>query len=648
MYPPLRPTGAVHDRPADGRTLRIVLAGLLAAGLLVVALRGGSYDSIPRSEAFIVAWWILGLAAAFGVLPRRRWSPAVRVGIAALLALAAWTALGLLWTDSAERTVEEVMRVLGYVGLAILVASFFGGRDLPLVVGVLTVLGGVVCVLALTSRLAPEVLSSALAEAGYAPSRLDFPFNYWNSLGCWAAMTLALALALSVHAGERWLQGVSLLAASVAPVTVYLTYSRTATVSVVLASALVVALSSRRWLAAANAAIVAVVATGVVLVIRASPEIARGTGTAGREAVAAAIALAGLVAVAAGLMAPRDRLARMRIPPRTWWRRIVPAGGAAILVAAAIAGPQLAGSAWRSFERPETQLGSDPAQRLTSLGGTRITQWEVAMSVFAREPLHGVGAGTFEYAWNRDRRRTGHVIDAHSLYIESLAELGLPGAILVVLAFGALLAAAIRSAVRPVEGIVKGAAVGGAAALAVFALTAGVDWMWESTAIVCFALVVGTVAAAGHAAPVGRLRRPLRAGVALVAAVAVMVQMPPLLAATQLRSSQEATRQGRFVDALSDATTATRSEPWGASAQLQRALVLERLGQLGSATEAAQRATRLEPTNWELWLVLGRIQAEAGRLTPALASVARARTLNPRSPLFQPGVAKAIERRGGG
>ena len=159
-----------------------------------------------------------------------------------------------------------------------------------------------------------------------------------------------------------------------------------------------------------------------------------------------------------------------------------------------------------------------------------------------------------------------------------------------------------------------------------------------------FALVLGTVAVADAAPPIARVRWPLRGGLAVAAVAAILVQLPLFTAASAIRSSQAAVGQGRFVDALRDATNAAQSESWGASGFLQRALVLEQVGRLEPAEVAAQRATELEPTNWQLWLVLGRIRAERGHVEPALAAVGRARSLNPRSPLFHPGVARALRR----
>src|SRR4051794_29693227 len=118
------PVGAHESVPAHGgaadnfgRISRVVLAGLLGAALLITAVRGGSYDAVPRTEGFFMVWWVLLLSTALGLLPRYWPAPAILLVAAALVGLAAWTAMSLLWSDSAERTFAEIARVLGFAGL---------------------------------------------------------------------------------------------------------------------------------------------------------------------------------------------------------------------------------------------------------------------------------------------------------------------------------------------------------------------------------------------------------------------------------------------------------------------------------------------------------------------------------------------------
>ena len=102
-----------------------ILASTVLPFALVVylALAGGGYDVVVRSEVGVALWWIVLLGALVGVLPVRPLGRAEQVGLGLLLAFAAWTALGISWSDSSERSVEEVGRVLTFVGVLALSLS---------------------------------------------------------------------------------------------------------------------------------------------------------------------------------------------------------------------------------------------------------------------------------------------------------------------------------------------------------------------------------------------------------------------------------------------------------------------------------------------------------------------------------------------
>ena len=614
---------------ADSRSRRAaVLAALPALGLFAAGVEGGAYAVIARSEVFVLVWWTLALALAFALLPRARATRWMAVSVACWILLAGWLALGLLWTESAERTFTELARVLGFAGVVLAVGLTFRDDDWRLAVAAVTVAAVGVCALALTSRLAPGLFDDSLRSAGMA-RRLSFPLNYWNALGCWSAMTVTLSLAWSAHA-RRWpVRGAALAGACVAASVVYLTYARSATAAVLLGVLVVVGLSRHRWLAAAHA-LVALAGTGIVIVaIRAAPAIAKGTGGEGGRGVALVAALVLIACALAALLTGRAGIEGWRLPRRRTRVAFILAGVLAAVVAAA-AGPALASRAWDSFHRPTPSLTGDPAERFATLGGTRRALWSASFQAFADHPVGGTGAGTYEFVWNRDPHRAYHVRDAHSLYLESLAELGLPGALLVLAAIGSLLTAALRNALR--EPGAAGAAV--TAALLVYCVCAGVDWMWESTAVTAMAVALGALAAAsgaGHSASPGGGRR---VAMAIAAVLGLAVQLPVLASAVQVRTSQQAARAGQVDAAMSAATTAVQAAPWGATGYSQRALLLERLGLGGRAAADARRAADREPTNWEHWLVLARIEAERGRIRAAVDAARRAAALNPRAPLF--------------
>ena len=73
-----------------------------------------------------MVWWVLGLSLAFGLLPRIGLSVPARVALVSLIVLAAWTALGTLWSSSVGRTLQEATRTLGYAGILLLVARAVG------------------------------------------------------------------------------------------------------------------------------------------------------------------------------------------------------------------------------------------------------------------------------------------------------------------------------------------------------------------------------------------------------------------------------------------------------------------------------------------------------------------------------------------
>lgn len=105
----------------------------------------------------------------------------------------------------------------------------------------------------------------------------------------------------------------------------------------------------------------------------------------------------------------------------------------------------------------------------------RAAYWSSAHHIIGAHPLLGTGAGTFAIVYHG--AVPGH--DAHSLYLQALAELGPIGLLLVVALFGlALVVAVRRNLAAP------------AAGLAVYALAAGVDWDWQLPAVTVAALAL--------------------------------------------------------------------------------------------------------------------------------------------------------------
>jgi tetratricopeptide (TPR) repeat protein len=248
--------------------------------------------------------------------------------------------------------------------------------------------------------------------------------------------------------------------------------------------------------------------------------------------------------------------------------------------------------------------------------------------------VRGIGAGTFEFWWNQDEGDR-FIRDAHSVYLEALAELGIPGLALVVILLGGLGALALRARPRLASTGQYGAHAGLGAAFVVYLVQAGVDWLWESTAITVLGLLVAAVAAAPRTRPLPAPRTLVRAGIAVVAVMACLLQVPGLVSTSLVRDSQGAIERGDVQAALGQANDAVEAQPWAASPYAHRALVEEEAGRLSAAAVDMRRAIDREPDNWRHPLLLARIEARRGRVASALQAYRRARRLRPESRFFQ-------------
>jgi len=116
--------------------------------------------------------------------------------------------------------------------------------------------------------------------------------------------------------------------------------------------------------------------------------------------------------------------------------------------------------------------------------GDRPSYWRVALEDAVTHPLLGSGAGSFDDVWIEHRPIAADVRDAHSLYLEVLAELGPVGLALLLALLAAPLVAAAHARGKPV---VAAAAAGYSAYL----VHAGLDWDWEYPVVTLTGLACG-------------------------------------------------------------------------------------------------------------------------------------------------------------
>ena len=613
----------LRARRAAGFLLALVLT-------LVLAFNGGGYDVVIRHQVSLAVWALIALGLGVGILPRAKLTPACWVALGGFGALAALTLLSHVWTESDERTTEELARVLQYMGLVVLAYLSLNrytwrGAAIGFATGAL-----VVPFFAVGARLFPDLLTDHVA-AGFGIDRLSYPLDYWNGVACWGAMAAAVGLVLGSNSSRSAIRAAALATVPVAVLSVYLTYSRFGVAAMAVAAIAAVAVSRHRWTAGANGLVAGAGSGLAILVAHGHDQIAHATGNAGAGGVVLVLVAAGALCAGAVAATYRADLDKVRMDAGSARAALVASIVGALLVAAALHGP--VNRAWDEFknDKPPAAAGTG---RLTTLGGTRYTVWTTAVDAFKSDPWRGVGPGTFEFYWDKHGKGQEFARDAHSLYIEEAAELGIPGSIALLAALAGLLWAAIQARLRwrRRREIAAGSAL--IAAFVVFLAYAGIDWMWELGAV--GALAIGGVAVAG-AGGLDRAERwqlgPwARAAMVVAALLAGAVQVPGLISTERTRASESALARGDAPRATELADQAITAEDWAASPYAARAQALERLGKLAEAKQDAQQAIDREPDNWRNRLLLARIEAEQGDRPGARGQIVAARRLAPRSP----------------
>jgi hypothetical protein len=487
-------------RPQAVRAWPTAVARLaLLAGPTAIAFFSGGYFEDARLVAAIAAWAALALLTLVvpGPLPL---GAAVLWALGGLLALTVWTLISNDWAPLAGPAGDAAERCALYLGaLAAGVLAWRGGRDWAravepaLAAGTLIVVG-----YGLAGRLLPGIVHQQRSIT--AAGRLEQPLTYWNAMGALAAIGVVLCVRL---AGDRTrARGLRAAAAAVTPVLatgLYTTYSRGAA-GACAAGLLVLLLLAPTWAQLRAGAISLEVGAIGVLVVSRLHGVSSLEGSLGHRetqgalmlAVLAALGLVGLAVHAYGTRAEDEGRLGLGPLPFARWRRV---GLVAATLGVAALPYALAVATERGSAQSTAAIGAT-AERFKSLGSNRYAYWRVAAHTFADHPLKGAGAGSFRVEWLARRRFDEPVRDAHSLELQTLAELGLVG-------FAALLAllGGVALAARRAWQSDPALATGPAAAAAVWLVHAGVDWDWEMPAVTLVAVVLAGLLLARAAPP---------------------------------------------------------------------------------------------------------------------------------------------------
>ena len=467
---------------------------LVGTVVLYLAINGGGYDLIVRSQVAIVVWWIVLIGAAWGLLPAVRWTRTAWIGAALLGGFVVWTGLSATWSESSELSLQELSRVACYFGLFLLGIAIHRDRARGVQHTLHAVSAAVVIVaaLAVASRLRPDLFPAAHQTASYLPGtegRLGWPLNYWNALAALMALGLPLLLATATSARTLPARAVAAGAIPLVALCTYLTFSRGGALAAGAGLLVFFAFSPERVEKLATALVAATGSGAVILAATHRPAIEQGLTSAAARHEGDAL-LVSLVIVCAGVALAQTGVAlaaRHGTPPR--WLTFSPRRARALLVAAVttcvvvalLAGaPGRLSHAWQEFKHPSAAgLRQDSLARFgTASGNGRYDYWKVAIDATSGHLLDGSGAGTFQLLWAPRAPYFSYVQNAHSLYVETLAETGIVGVVLLGGFFVLVLGATVRLSVRSrYEARVR--AAGFAGAMFAFCVAAASDWIWQ-------------------------------------------------------------------------------------------------------------------------------------------------------------------------
>jgi O-Antigen ligase len=612
-------------------TLERAIAG--AAALITVfalAVGNGGY--------FASAWGWAGLGLLWLAVVALLARTSVDVGalefllVGGLAAFAGWTAIALSWSEDVSQTVLEIQRTLVYVAGALAFLLVVRRSNVRALLGGVLIAIFLAAAYGLATRLLPDRLGRF--DPDIPVNRLAEPLGYWNALGLLAAVGVVLAVGFAARSESVYARALAGASTVVLMTTLYFTFGRAVWIVLGIALAIAIALDPRRLqLVTTMLALAPWSAAAVALASRS--DALTHTDVALSESTADGHRLALWVAVlsAAAAVAPLAIwLAGRRLQFGRQVRLAYGGALATVVLATAVGlfihyGPpwSLTARAYNSFTGPSATPpqadSTDLNNRLFNLGSNgRVELWRVGWSEVKRNPWLGSGPGTFELQWYRDRDIDLNVKDAHSLYLEVLAETGPIGLAVLLLALLTPLAAAWRARARPLASVT-------AAAYVAYLLHAGEDWDWEMPVLTVTAilLAIALLRMRGHV-PERRLSMPARAiGVAALVPLAAFAFMG-LVSNAAIASSDRALHADRWEKAEASARRATRWAPWSSTGW-------DRLGeaQLGKSDDSAalaslRKALAKDPNDWDIWLDYA--AAASGR--ERRRAFARAAALNPR------------------
>ncbi len=578
----------------------------------------GSIDARDWLLYAILAALLLALVLAVGAaaVPPR----AALVGTGALLLLAVWQALSAAWSPLPSLARDDALLTLFYaVTLAVALVTVRGAPEgLAVTAGVAVVGGGLALATALAVRYGTDPGRYFVGDG-----RLAWPVTYPNGdaamflVGLWPALVLAAERRL-----PSVLRGLALGAATATLAGWLLTQSKGGGVALVVSAIVLFAASPQRLRLLVPTAIAAALVGPqfgpLTAPFNAGPELT-STAHHGAFTLLWLVAAAGVAGTAYALL---DR--RIELSARA--HRVAQFGVAALVVAAAVAGAaaffgsvdhprRFAADKWHSFKH----LPRNEAARthFVSLGSNRYDFWRVALDDFRHHPVAGIGGRGFGPAYLIEGRSGETPARAHSVELDVLSELGVPGLLLLVVGLGGPLVVCFRR-LR----LREPTATAAFAASAYWIVHASGDWNWTIPALGLPFFVLLGAGAAGR----GGMPRPWVTWTAtgLAIAAALLAFAPPWLSARLSAHVLEGSSSR-----ASELRWARRLDPLSVQPYLVEA---QTASSPAAAIAPLRKAAGKQPRSVEVRYELGLAYLRARRHAEARRELRAALALNPGAP----------------
>ncbi len=249
-----------------------------------------------------------------------------------------------------------------------------------------------------------------------------------------------------------------------------------------------------------------------------------------------------------------------------------------------LSAPSRLSHAWTDFKSTKgTSLTNLPSRFGSVSGNGRYQYWRVGVKAVSGHELDGWGPGTYQLVWLPHATPVGgYVVNAHSLYVETLSDLGIVGLALLIGFLALAVSAAIWAVVRSSDET-RTRAAGAAAALLAFTVSAAFDWVWQLPVLPAAFMLIAAAVLAPVSMPIsiraisgetraeptsgGPRRWVVRGGLVLAAIACLVAISVPLATTSDVRKSQTAVAAGDNAVALKDANSAAKIEPGAASPQ---------------------------------------------------------------------------------